>query len=232
VAEYVWYGGVRWRRRRDGYYFHDTKRSGRRIRRSLHRQVYADHHGPIPEGFDVHHRDENKGNNAPDNLELLTRGAHTRHHSTNRPASDAQRAAASARFIRRWLEEARVVALDCVQCGSRFESRILNHPSPRRFCSDECQDRWRVEPFTFQPEERACEQCGTAYTARKRSQRYCGKACNMAAKRARKTELRAVACAHCDSVFDSKRANARFCQRACALAYHAARKERRKVSAA
>lgn len=35
---------------------------------------------PIPAGFDVHHRDENKANDFFSNLELLPHGAHAAHH--------------------------------------------------------------------------------------------------------------------------------------------------------
>lgn len=37
----------------------------------LHRHVWEDAHGQIPEGYHIHHRDQNKSNNALDNLELL-----------------------------------------------------------------------------------------------------------------------------------------------------------------
>ena len=46
-----------------------------------HRVVYEKHHGPIPEGFHVHHRDENPRNNDPGNLELLSPGDHKKIHS-------------------------------------------------------------------------------------------------------------------------------------------------------
>ena len=38
-----------------------------------HRIVYEKHHGPIPSGYDVHHRDGDKLNNDISNLELLSK---------------------------------------------------------------------------------------------------------------------------------------------------------------
>jgi hypothetical protein len=38
--------------------------------------VWEAENGPIPPGFSVHHRDENKLNDSPDNLELLSKADH------------------------------------------------------------------------------------------------------------------------------------------------------------
>lgn len=40
----------------------------------------------------VHHRDEDKANNTPTNLEVQSRGAHTRAHNQSRPLSKLRRA--------------------------------------------------------------------------------------------------------------------------------------------
>jgi hypothetical protein len=46
----------------------------------IHRIVWEHYHGPIPQGWDVHHRNEDRTDNAPDNLELLKRVDHVREH--------------------------------------------------------------------------------------------------------------------------------------------------------
>ena len=38
-----------------------------------HRVVYAKHHGAIPKGMQIHHRNSNKLDNRIENLELVTR---------------------------------------------------------------------------------------------------------------------------------------------------------------
>ena len=42
----------------------------------LHRDVWEFHNGPIPKGYEVHHKDENTLNNDPSNLEAITISEH------------------------------------------------------------------------------------------------------------------------------------------------------------
>jgi len=65
---------------------HITAKGYRRITiggrlRMEHDVVWERHHGPIPAGHEIHHRDLDKLNNAIDNLEALTRTDHKRIHS-------------------------------------------------------------------------------------------------------------------------------------------------------
>jgi hypothetical protein len=46
-----------------------------------HRAIYEQHFGSIPPGHEVHHKDENKLNNDPGNLEILPVGEHKRLHA-------------------------------------------------------------------------------------------------------------------------------------------------------
>ena len=60
-------------------------RQGEPTRRiSEQRLVWEQNHGPIPDGMIVHHRDEDKLNNALENLELISREAHARMHARAR----------------------------------------------------------------------------------------------------------------------------------------------------
>jgi hypothetical protein len=53
----------------------------------LHRAVYQREVGPIPDGFDVHHIDEDKNNNAKENLEPKSKHWHQKHHMAQRRAA-------------------------------------------------------------------------------------------------------------------------------------------------
>ena len=46
-----------------------------------HREVYKQHHGPIPYGWQVHHLNEKPSDNDPGNLEALSPGDHKKTHS-------------------------------------------------------------------------------------------------------------------------------------------------------
>jgi hypothetical protein len=75
----VVYNGCNLRVNVDGYLvFSDGPNKGKR----LHRIVYEEHYGPIPEGYTVHHKDEDRLNFDPDNLECMTGAEHNSlHHS-------------------------------------------------------------------------------------------------------------------------------------------------------
>lgn len=51
----------------------------------LHRWIWEQENGKIPEGHIVHHKDENTLNNNIDNLELMTRTEHISYHASHRP---------------------------------------------------------------------------------------------------------------------------------------------------
>lgn len=72
---FVEFNGRRYTMRTIGYYGATTG-----ARSFLHRDVWEHHHGLIPPGYDIHHRDGDKTNNALENLELLTKADHARLH--------------------------------------------------------------------------------------------------------------------------------------------------------
>jgi|HigsolmetaAR202D_1030399.scaffolds.fasta_scaffold19645_3 Helix-turn-helix domain of resolvase./HNH endonuclease. len=61
---------------RNGYY---RKTYGDRS--YMHRDVWEFYNGPIPDGWDIHHKDGNKSNNDISNLECLPKSEHTRIYS-------------------------------------------------------------------------------------------------------------------------------------------------------
>ena len=77
VLPFIIYDGLKFTISKNGYY-----RATRRDKHvSLHRYKYQKEVGKIPEGYDIHHKDGNKLNNAIDNLECLSKADHTKLYS-------------------------------------------------------------------------------------------------------------------------------------------------------
>ncbi len=66
--------------------YHGHERGGTTGKREyLHVAVWIHHFGPVPKGWDVHHKDHDKDNPGPkgftpDNLELLEKPEHGKRH--------------------------------------------------------------------------------------------------------------------------------------------------------
>ena len=70
---------------RDGYRYFLFHRKGEPVRRvAEQRLMWEQAYGPIPDGMDVHHRDENKLNNVLENFELIPKSEHQRMHQRAR----------------------------------------------------------------------------------------------------------------------------------------------------
>ena len=169
----------------------------------LHRVVWERSNGmPPPPGYDVHHRDENKSNNSPGNLELISRSEHRSLHSKAEAAAgayDANIAAAresakawhSSEVGRAWHSQhaARTIAkqrdprqFSCVCCGALFEGRAARDS---KYCSGYCRTRYRRETG-IDNEERKCASCGGTFSANRYvSKKYCSKVCSHGARKFR-----------------------------------------------
>ena len=73
---YQEYDGKKFTLRNNGYY--SLTKSDRCL---MHRYVWEKERGKIPDGWDIHHKDEKKSNNHIDNLECLPKSEHTRLYS-------------------------------------------------------------------------------------------------------------------------------------------------------
>lgn len=131
------------------YFQHKGKR--------LHRAVWQHHHGEIPAGYHVHHADENKGNNQPENLVLMCGLEHIKGHSnTERSKENGRRAIKAAQAVApewhkseagtEWhsqhakafwgsVEPKEYV---CAMCGRTFSSRDMRHKD-KHFCGQNCR---------------------------------------------------------------------------------------------
>lgn len=146
--EVVTWDGVRWRLHEDGYYRYSK-------RGVLHRFVYERAHGPIPDGWHVHHDDHNPLNNDPSNLVAKTPAQHwAEHHEERGP--DWHRLGGAATWANATYRE-----YFCKQCNEPFSSRAQQRPD---CCSALCRERWyraHRRGRTYEPY--VCIVCGTKF---------------------------------------------------------------------
>jgi hypothetical protein len=84
----------------------------------LHRHIYEDVFGEIASGMHIHHKDGNKLNNHPSNLECLTRKEHWNHH-----VKDGM------------YEKRKLPIKTCVVCDKRYQATGFT----QRYCSSDCK---------------------------------------------------------------------------------------------
>jgi hypothetical protein len=100
----------------------------------VQRLVFAAFHGPIPEGFHVHHKDEDKLNNRPGNLEALSRPDHAVVHAL--PGDPGDRKRKRERDAYRKSKGLREIRREC-DCGESF----LTFKKSQIYCSEKCRKR-------------------------------------------------------------------------------------------
>lgn len=74
MSDPIRYGGRSYSVDERGYYYNSATRT------YLHRAVWRDENGEIPDGHHIHHIDGDKGNNDPANLECLAVREHAERH--------------------------------------------------------------------------------------------------------------------------------------------------------
>ncbi len=161
----------------------------------LHRVVWMDAHGvdEIPSGFEVHHRDKDRTNNSPDNLELLSIQDHKAKHP---PALGRKPSPRAIEGCRAW------------------------HRSPAGIAWHHDHYRRTSHMFLHQQMDGKCEQCGRAYSRVKNGRnQFCSPSCVGAHRRATGVDNEARTCPICNSTFTINRySRTQTCGRVCAAA--------------
>jgi hypothetical protein len=126
----------------------------------LHLAVWKFHHGPVPEGYHIHHKDNDRSNNNLDNLECLTIAEHLggkhgqesgerarKHIDKARIAAAAWHRSADGRawhaehydkHVRQTME--RRVSSVCQECGRNYLAYAIRLAGCK-FCSAACKAR-------------------------------------------------------------------------------------------
>lgn len=81
LLPFIMYDGIKWAISKSTGYYRNTDRTSRGCSLQLHRYKYEKEVEPIPDDWDIHHKDECKTNNELSNLLALSKADHTRLHS-------------------------------------------------------------------------------------------------------------------------------------------------------
>lgn len=131
-AFYEWNGETWYYNKRKGYYY---SRDGF----LLHRALWIKINGPIPDGFDVHHRNRKRWDCALENLCIISKSEHSKLTWQERTDPDrfdsAGRSRRSSEGLKRMWERRQPLPVVCIQCGETFYSTGMRS----KLCSDACR---------------------------------------------------------------------------------------------
>lgn len=156
MREYVEYEGVRYYRSKSHQYLQANNGE------LLHRRICEDAHGPIPDGYDVHHIDFNHENNDPSNLVALSRAEHHQVHMGER-RDHLERMWEAGR--RAWAEyEGRDEV--CSDCGVEFHHRRRVDLGRCPACNEKRRiEKYRADDRHFV--DATCTICGEEFRAKR-----------------------------------------------------------------
>ena len=172
-----WYNGVRFVQFNEGEYFINNTLHVR-----MHRYVWMCENGPIPKGYEIHHKDFDKSNNHISNLVCLSKSEHSKYHASL--LTEQQRAERKENINKNALpkaiewhkseeglawhrEHANTTGIHlqydkkCDMCGKEFTGKWRD-----RFCSNACKSKWR-RVNKLDDELRNCIICGKTFSTNK-----------------------------------------------------------------
>ena len=205
--EVVFNGRLYTRSENGRYYFeHTTKNSARENARQLHRAVWEFYNGPIPEGYQIHHKDHDVDNNDISNLECVSRKEHLSHHAylnsqneeyvkkreetlhQNRAkAAEWHRSTDGKEWHRNHAKESiglvKRCGKSCTFCGKEYEALPW-----QEYCCQSCAEKARRRRIglKFDGSQRNCKFCGEWYSPRIHNQIFCSTRCKQSFYRKQK----------------------------------------------
>lgn len=196
----VTYNGNRFTRdKKNGYYLSSRNLiDGKRVR--LHRYIWIINNGEIPNGLDVHHKDENKDNNDITNLMLIPSSKHQKYHTNKEMLMHYEER--KRKFIKyahpaaaewhgseegiAWHKEHwknsigkyadKTYKKTCVVCGAEYDAP-LSCKNTGVYCSPKCKAKYRRDN-KLDHIEKSCIVCGNKFLDSKyEDKKTCSKEC-------------------------------------------------------
>ena len=101
-------------------YYQITSRGEGNHKKYLHRLLFEKFYGEIPDGYIVHHKNENRADNCILNLQLMKKGEHSTHHQLGKKYTDEQLLKRAVPNSTGYFRVHKKVRQDCVQ-GFTYE---------------------------------------------------------------------------------------------------------------
>lgn len=191
--DHIIYKGNKYKRTKEGYYLRTER---------LHRRIWEDHFGQIPEKHHIHHKNGVKDDNRIENLECISEKDHPHQHfiweeqvlllHKARDAAARWHKSEEGRIwhmensIKCWANRGHIPCI-CEICGKKYKTR---NRAKNRFCSHECRKKHRypikkidalcvICRKMFKTEKkknhsRACSpQCGAILAAKVKREKVC-----------------------------------------------------------
>ena len=154
--------GLTFRRdKRTGYFLSGAPINGKRKR--LHVYIWEKENGPVPNGFNVHHVDEDKMNNDISNLKLLSVHEHQHLHSKERFAKNPE-------WEKRFIEQGQ-------KCAKKWHGSEAGHEWHKLHFQ-------KNKDALFREREVICEYCGKKFIAHiGKKHHFCSGNCKSAYRR-------------------------------------------------
>ncbi len=205
----AYFDGYKFRRDAKTGYYLANKPTYMGHRERLHVYVWRKNNGPIPEGYHVHHVDEDKSHNDIENLRCIPARTHTKHHSCERA----------------------VLEYDAI-CKNLIENAV---PKAAEWHRSEAGREWHREHYnlslgTVQPKEHICQYCGKKYFSKQGDySKFCSNNCKAAARRKSGVDDETRKCVVCGKDFRcNKYSIIKCCSRECSNQFR--RNNRRQAS--
>ena len=194
--KFVWYKGDKYSLR-DGYYISTSR---------LHRRIWQDHFGEIPEGHHIHHRNGDGTDNRIENLECIDKKSHhkmhfnweerkkilhspeikERAHQWHRSEKGRKRHSRTAREM--W-DNRRSIQVCCVICHQLFQT--MNYAGTK-YCGQRCRSKAQYLRDQIQV---SCIICGKLFNTFKKKNHaqacspLCGAQLSSLTKKERKNDV-------------------------------------------
>lgn len=141
-----------------------------------HRWVWMNHHGEIPDGCHIHHKNGDKSDNSIENLELMKESDHKRLHWKENKVHlyglEWHKSEEGRQFHREswkvYWKNKPLFSCQCIICNKSIQVKSVVKP---KYCGWRC----RTEANKI---DRSCQQCCKTFrVVRSTAQKYCSAAC-------------------------------------------------------